>query len=382
MRTLFYASLALAVYETLSMIAPLRLRFPGKLALAALLFAGAFKNHIFQRFGGGMFFAPDLPRWAVLSGSLLYNMLVVSLALLPVKDALWLLWKLPPLRRLFPRLPGAFPAAAASACVLALAAALTGWGTWEAVRVPSVKYRDAEIAGLAPEFEGAKVALLVDLHASALNRRPLFEKIVDRTIAASPDLIVMPGDFVDGTVERRARDLEPLARLKAPLGVYASSGNHEYYSGYGPWKKRLRLWGIEWLENEHRVLVRGSGKLVLAAVPDPQGGRMGYAAPDIGKALKGAPPGVPVILLAHRPQDAREYARNGVALQLSGHTHGGMMPGLGFLVKRANNGFVKGWYDVGGMKLFNSPGTSLWNGFPLRVFDPAEITVLTLRAAR
>lgn len=382
MRTLFYASLVLAVYETLSMILPLSLRFSGKLLLAALLFAGAFKNHIFQRFGGGMFFAPDLPRWSVLCGSLLYNMLVVALVLLLVKDVLWLLWKLPPLHRFFPSLPLKFPAAAMSASVLVLSSALTCWGTWQAVRAPCVKYRDAAIAGLAPEFEGKKVAVLVDLHASALNRRPLFEKIVDRTMAEAPDLILMPGDFVDGTVAQRASELEPLARLKAPLGVYGSSGNHEYYSGYDSWIRQFRDWNIEWLENEHRVLSIGMGKLVLAAVPDPQGARMGYAAPDLKKTLDGAPAGVPVLLLCHRPQDARENARSGVALQLSGHTHGGMMPGLSILVARANAGFVKGWYDVDGMKLFDSPGTSLWNGFPLRIFDPAEITILVLRAAR
>lgn len=109
---------------------------------------------------------------------------------------------------------------------------------------------------------------------------------------------------------------------------------------------------------------------------------MGYAAPDLDKALAGAPQGAPVILMAHRPEAARENAARGVALQLSGHTHGGMMPGLDRLVARFNGGFVKGWYDVGGMKLFNSPGTSLWNGFPLRLMDPAEITLLTFRAAK
>ncbi|MBR0108582.1 MAG: metallophosphoesterase, partial [Pyramidobacter sp.] len=254
----------------------------------------------------------------------------------------------------------------------------TVWGTWEAVRVPDVKYHDVEIPGLSAEFEGKKVAMLVDLHASALNRRPLFEAIVARTMAEKPDLIVMPGDFVDGPVSRREADLEPLSRLSAPLGVFASSGNHEYYSGYHAWKEQLQKFGLTWLENEHRVLSLGTGRLIIAGVPDQQGGRMGYTAPDLKKALSGAPAGAPVILLAHRPEAARENAKGGVALQLSGHTHGGMMPGLDLIVARANKGFVKGWYDVDGMKLFNSPGTSLWNGFPLRIFDPAEITVLVL----
>lgn len=373
MRIIIAVSGVIFLYEAFSMIWPLRLPLWGKLAAAALLLAGAFKNSIYQRLGGGMFFAPDLPRWVMIAGSLLYNLLIVALFLLLVKDAVWLLWKL------CARRP--FPAAGASLLALVLAAALTAYGTWEAIRVPDVAERPVTIRGLAPEFEGLRVALLVDLHASALNRRPLIQAIVDRTMALKPDLILMPGDFVDGLVSQRREDLEPLAQLKAPLGVFGSSGNHEYYSGFDAWMKQLRKFGVTMLENEHRVLARGEGRLVLAGVPDQQGARMGRAAPDPDKALAGAPRGVPVILMAHRPEAARENAARGVALQVSGHTHGGMMPGLDRLVARFNGGFVKGWYDVGGMKLFNSPGTSLWNGFPLRLMDPAEITLLTLRAA-
>ncbi|MST55174.1 metallophosphoesterase [Pyramidobacter sp. SM-530-WT-4B] len=373
MRIIIAISGVIFLYETFSMIWPLRLPLWGKLAAAALLLAGAFKNSIYQRLGGGMFFAPDLPRWVMIAGSLLYNLLIVALFLLLIKDAAWLLWKLCVHRP--------FPAAGASLLVFALAAALTFYGTWEAIRVPDVAERPVTIRGLAPEFEGLRVALLVDLHASALNRRPLIQAIVDKTMALKPDLILMPGDFVDGLVSQRRADLEPLAQLKAPLGVFGSSGNHEYYSGFDAWMKQLREFGVTMLENEHRVLIRGAGRLVLAGVSDQQGGRLGYAAPDPDKALAGAPRGVPVILMAHRPEAARENAARGVALQVSGHTHGGMMPGLDRLVARFNGGFVKGWYDVGGMKLFNSPGTSLWSGFPLRLMDPAEITLLTLRAA-
>lgn len=373
MRVMFAISIVIFLYEAFSMIWPLRLPLWGKMAAAALLLAGAFKNSIYQRLGGGMFFAPDLPRWVMIAGSLLYNLLIVALLLLLVKDAVWLLWKI------CARRP--FPAAGASLLVLVFAAALTAYGTWEAIRVPYVAERPVTIRGLAPEFEGLRVALLVDLHASALNRRPLIQAIVDKTMALKPDLILMPGDFVDGLVSQRREDLEPLAQLKAPLGVFGSSGNHEYYSGFDAWMKQLRKFGVTMLENEHRVLARGEGQLVLAGVPDQQGARMGRAAPDPDKALAGAPRGVPVILMAHRPEAARENAARGVALQVSGHTHGGMMPGLDRLVARFNGGFVKGWYDVGDMKLFNSPGTSLWNGFPLRLMDPAEITLLTLRAA-
>ena len=142
--------------------------------------------------------------------------------------------------------------------------------------------------------------------------------------------------------------------------------------------KQLTEWGVTMLENRHVVLTLGDGKLVIAGVTDQQGGRFGFYATNTEEALRGAPYGIPVILMAHRPETAAENAKAGAALQLSGHTHGGMMPVLDSIVARFNGGYVRGWYDVGPMKLYVSRGTSLWNGFPMRLFDPAEITLLVL----
>ena len=71
-----------------------------------------------------------------------------------------------------------------------------------------------------------------------------------------------------------------------------------------------------------------------------------------------------------------------VSLQLSGHTHGGMVRGLDRIVARANNGYVSGFYRVGEMQLYVNNGTGLWPGFALRIGVPAELTEFTLRAAR
>lgn len=373
MRLLLAISIIIFLYDTASMIWPLKLSLPVKFCLAALLLAASFKDRIFQKIGGGMFFAPDLPRSVVITGSLLYNFLVMSLFLLVFKDSIHLLWKI------FLRRP--FPSADAAAAVMAVSAVLTAWGTWQAYRVPDVKHYDVTLPGLARGFDGKTAAVLADLHCSASNRRSFIQAVVSRTNAQKPDLVLMPGDFVDGLVSQRRSDLEPLSQFKAPLGVYGTSGNHEYYSGYSQWKKELESFGIRILENQHAVLSAGNGRLVIAGTPDPQGGRYGYESPDLAKALKGAPAGVPVILLAHRPDTAPESARAGIVLQVSGHTHGGMLPLLDKIVAKFNNGYVRGWYSVNGMQLFTSPGTSLWNGFPMQINDPAEITILTLHSA-
>ncbi|MCR4818615.1 MAG: metallophosphoesterase [Fretibacterium sp.] len=372
-------SVAIVFYETASIIFPLKISVYWKIACTVLLLLGAFKNILFQIIGGGMFFAPNLPHGVILAGALLYNLLIVALLLSVVKDAVWLFWKA---CHLLGVCRGDFPAGKASGAVLALAVILTLYGTWEAIRVPDVAIHDLSLPGLSEEFEGKKMALLVDLHASSLNRRPLIQAIVEKTNALSPDIVLLPGDFVDGLARDRKDDLEPLSRLRAPLGIWGTSGNHEYYSGYADWTKLLSEWGVALLENRHVVLSSGSGKLVIAGLPDQQGARFGFAAPDVKEALRGAPADVPVILMAHRPEDAAENAEAGVTLQLSGHTHGGMMPVLDKIVARFNGGYLRGWYDVGTMKLYVSPGTSLWNGFPLRLLNPAEITLMILHRAR
>ena len=217
-------SLAIVLYVTWSMIVPLSLPLCLKALLALLLLAAAFKEFIFRLVGGGMPFAPDLPRWAMLAGALLYNFLIVALFLLIVKDTFRLLWKIAAAFGLVKR---TFPGGAAALCVATIAAVLTLYGTWEAVRVPDVTRQDVVLPGLSPEFDGTRVALLVDLHASALNRRPFIQAIVNRTNALSPDIVLIPGDFVDGFVQDRREDLEPLKNLSAPFGVWGTSGNHE-----------------------------------------------------------------------------------------------------------------------------------------------------------
>jgi uncharacterized protein len=135
------------------------------------------------------------------------------------------------------------------------------------------------------------------------------------------------------------------------------------------------------LENDHVVLDRGGGKLVLAGVTDLSASHTGHPARDLAAALNGAPKGIPIILLDHQPRAAQQAAELGVALQLSGHTHGGMIIGLDRLAARANAGYVSGRYDVDGMTLYVNNGTALWPGFALRLGRPSELTRITLRLA-
>ena len=94
-------------------------------------------------------------------------------------------------------------------------------------------------------------------------------------------------------------------------------------------------------------------------------GTMGQEEPDISKALKDAPEKGVRILVSHQPRLAREAAAHGVDLQVSSHTHEGMIAGVDRL--------------VGNMKLYVSNGAGIWNGFPIRIGVPSEIVLIRLR---
>ena len=87
-----------------------------------------------------------------------------------------------------------------------------------------------------------------------------------------------------------------------------------------------------------------------------------------------------VPLPQHQPKDAREnIVHYNVDLQLSGHTHGGFMPGISTIISRASNGFIRGLYPICGKFLYVSPGCGQCAWLPVRFLDNSEITVVVLR---
>ena len=265
------------------------------------------------------------------------------------------------------------------AAIAALSLGLAGVGTYQALQVPIVRQVEFSIPGLPKTFDGLRVVQLTDLHISKAFQADWVEAVVERTNALNPDLILVTGDVIDGTVDARRHDVAPLASLNAPMGVIAIPGNHEYYFGARQWIAELERLGMQVLVNGHIELRRGQDSLIVAGVADETAPSFGEEGPNLDKALQGVGEGAPVVLLKHRPIGAALSSTKGVGLQLSGHTHGGMIKGLDLIGAYANGGFVSGAYSVGDMHLYVSNGTALWNGFPIRLGVPSEITEITLR---
>ncbi len=97
--------------------------------------------------------------------------------------------------------------------------------------------------------------------------------------------------------------------------------------------------GFRMLPNAHAVIERGSDQLIVAGVTDLSAPSASEPVPDLDLTLRGAPADTSILLLDHQPGTARDAAARGVALQLFGHTHGGMTAGLDRIIARANAGF-------------------------------------------
>ncbi|MFC9997640.1 metallophosphoesterase [Nocardia sp. NPDC127526] len=264
-----------------------------------------------------------------------------------------------------------------AAAVAAVSAIVVAYGIFEARRVPRVRTVDVGIRGLAPGLDGLRMVVVTDTHFAALDRLRWSEKVVDIVNAQQPDIACHAGDLADGSVAKRHAQVDPLGKVEAPLGKFYITGNHEYFGDAQGWIEHMTSIGWQPLRNQHETLERGGDRLVIAGIDDPTGTSLPGHGPDLPAALAGADPELPVILLAHQPKQIADAVKGGVALQISGHTHGGQIWPFHYLV-RLDQPVVAGLSRHGEhTQLYTSRGTGFW-GPQLRVFAPSEITVLVL----
>jgi len=233
---------------------------------------------------------------------------------------------------------------------------------------------------LAPGVAGLRIVQISDLHIGARLGEPFVRRVVDRVNALRPDVVAITGDLVDGPVDVVEQALKPLADLIAPHGVYFVTGNHEYYWDGQESVRMVKALGLTVLHNEHRVVERAGGTVVIGGIPDLHGVRFladHESRPDL--VFAGAPEGAPRVLLAHQPRAVTGAAPHGVDLMLTGHTHGGQIFPFHLFV-RLQQPVVRGLRKLLGVWVYAHRGTGFW-GPPMRLFSTPEIAEITLTPA-
>lgn len=238
-----------------------------------------------------------------------------------------------------------------------------------------VEHHDVGMVGLGRPLDAA---WLCDFHYGQFIREGSVAAWIDATLELTPDLVLLGGDMVDALTPRQHGPLlDQVARLRAPLGVFAIWGNHDtvrFRSERPRFEAALLDRGITVLHNRG-VLVRDD--LYLAGLDDLRTGR-----PDLRAALADRPARTPCLLLSHNP-DVLPQVPTDVDLTLCGHTHGGQvrLPWIGPIVTSSLYGrrFVEGWVEAPA-RGYVSRGLGVTQ-VPIRINCPPEITSLTLRPA-
>jgi uncharacterized protein len=256
---------------------------------------------------------------------------------------------------------------------------MLGWGMVRGRHAFEIVELPVRIAALPRALDGYTIAQISDLHTGIYVGERELDEGLDRVREAKPDLVVVTGDLVDFDPAYAPLVARKLAELAPRDGVVAILGNHDYYTGFERVLAALTAAGIGTLVDEGRVVrARDGGGFALLGVDDLGSRRYGRGGPHLDRALAMVPEGLPRILLSHQPETV-DHWRGKVALQLSGHTHGGQInPGFrpADLVMR----YVAGQYRAGATLLYVNSGFGTV-GPPSRVGAPPEVTRIVLVAA-
>lgn len=234
--------------------------------------------------------------------------------------------------------------------------------------------RDSDI----PEsLDGTKIVFVSDIHHDQYFSRVRIADIVNRINSQNPDIIILGGDYVYGDKKYIAPCFEELAKLKAQMGIYAVTGNHDSWTDYDQTIEAMQKAGIVPLENKARWLGSGFDKIKLGGVATSFEKKS-----DIRPTVEDASESDFVILAAHNPDIAEEIKTNEIDLVLAGHNHGGQVTFFGlwapYIPSDYGAKYLKGTVKTPYTTVLISNGVG--NSFlPIRFFARPQINIIVLK---
>jgi predicted MPP superfamily phosphohydrolase len=260
-----------------------------------------------------------------------------------------------------------------------------------------VKRVNIPFDNLPPAFKGLKIVHFSDVHSGSFMNKKAVIRGVEKIIAEKGDLVVFSGDLVNDRATEMKEYAGIFSKIKAPLGVYSTFGNHDYgdyvswpYEGVTKAQNLVNLakvhkdMGWNLMMNEHVVFEREGQQIALIGIENWGAKARFPKYGDMKKAYAGTEKYPFKILISHDPShwDAQvrpEYPD--VDLTLSGHTHGMQfgveIPGFKWSPVQYIYKEWDGLYQEGNQKLYVNPGFG-FIGYPGRVGILPEITVITL----
>jgi uncharacterized protein len=252
--------------------------------------------------------------------------------------------------------------------------AMIGWGLFNALYGPKEVRYAVDRSARYRMGRKARIVQISDVHLGLTLGVDFLARLVERINRLEPDLVFITGDFFDPEFPSDAKASELLAKLVSRQGVFAVSGNHEFYSGLGRFLDMMNAAGIPVLDNETRTT---SGGIQVAGIHDQTANRftsLGVAC-DLKKALGDIRDDKPSFLLAHQPKELEPAAAARVDMVFSGHTHAGQIFPFVAMVRLAYK-YMGGKYALGAdTDLIVNTGTGFW-GPPLRVGTDSQIVVV------
>ena len=250
------------------------------------------------------------------------------------------------------------------------------YGTWNAKNIKVVQY-NIDIQKKSNNIEELKIVMVSDLHLGNIVNNSRLSNIVEKINELNPDIILMAGDIVDDRIEPFVRQNmgETLKSLKAKYGVFAVTGNHEYYGGdVEEIIKNLEDSGVkvltdEYIEINNSFLVVGREDIAVESYYKRKRENLVDILSDANKTL-------PIILIDHTPKNLQEPMENGVDLQVSGHTHRGQMFPSRYITERLFE-VDWGYLKKDNLNVIVSSGIGTW-GPPIRIGNGSELVEINL----